>query len=341
MTMPNFRSSYRLLACVCGFSLLAFALPLPAGAQDRDARLRRLENEIETLSRAVYKGETPPSGSLAVGENVSQASAANTELRLQQIEMDLRSLTGRVEESDFRAQQFQTQTEQVIAALEARVSMLEAAAASGVPGAVTAPAGAAGYPSYAAPPQPPQGGVSSGLQSLGDAGELTGVGNSGVMPPGAGHVLGTMPAPAQDAAPAAYPEAPPMPANDPAGLYEQAFSYLRDKNYEKAESGFRDFLSRYPQHDLAANAQYWLGESFYVRGDFEQAARAFAEGYQKYPKGSKGADNLLKLGMALAGLGKKQDACLTYAQLKKDYPNGAMPVLARAEQEMDALDCAP
>ena len=71
----------------------------------------------------------------------------------------------------------------------------------------------------------------------------------------------------------------------------------------------RSFIQRYPNDSLAGNAQYWLGETYYVRKDYNNAAAVFAEGYQKYPKGGKAADNLLKLGMALGQLGQKTDAC--------------------------------
>lgn len=313
----------------------------PAQAQNTDARLKRIENEIQTLSRAVFKGEAPPPGSVAVGDNVSPTTAANTELRLQQIEIGLRELTGKLEERNYETQQFQTSTGEAMAALEARIVALEAQLATGAAPQTTAPA----YPPYGA------GGVSSGLGPDGATdGDLTqapsyetgAVSPDEALPADESFMgqLGTLQAP-QDApaGEAAYPPAPALPVNDPVGLYEQAFSYLRDKNYDQAEVVFTDFLGRYPEHDLAPNAKYWLGESYYVRNDFERAARIFAESYQKYPKGPKGPDNLLKLGMSLAGLGKSEDACLTYGQLQKEYPNGSMPVLMRAEQEMEKLGC--
>ena len=66
---------------------------------------------------------------------------------------------------------------------------------------------------------------------------------------------------------------------------------------------------RYPNDPLAGNAQYWLGETYYVRKDYKNAAAAFAEGYQKYPKGPKAADDLLKLGMSL-GNARPEGRCL-------------------------------
>lgn len=127
--------------------------------------------------------------------------------------------------------------------------------------------------------------------------------------------------------------------DNPATLYDQAFQALREKNYPKAQQGFDGFLKRYPKDQLAGNAKYWLGETYYVRGDYTRAARVFAEGYQQYPKSSKGPDNLLKLGISLSQLNKKQEACVTFAQLEKDYRNAAAVIKQRADAEKQKLGC--
>ena len=69
-----------------------------------------------------------------------------------------------------------------------------------------------------------------------------------------------------------------------------------------------------------ANAQYWLGETYYVRGQYKNAADAFLKGYKKYKSGEKAPDTLLKLGMSLAELGQKDAACSTFNELKTKYP---------------------
>ncbi|MCB9990804.1 MAG: tol-pal system protein YbgF [Rhodospirillales bacterium] len=329
-------------------TLCAACVAAPAFAQDTNARLSRIENELQTLSRAVFRGETPPPGSL--GGSLSTGTA-NTELRLQQIETEIRTLTGRVEEQSFEDRQFRESMEQRLSDLEQRLSAIEmnGGIAGGTPmqmgqqgggmpagnnmsvgGALTAPAQTP-YPydteidglrpgDTAEPPQPGYTNMDDDVPSS--------MGQLGVLRQSGEQASTYLPAPADI-------------ANDPAGLYERAFSFIRDRDYGQAEGAFAEFLNRYPDHDLAANAQYWLGETYYVRNDFDKAARVFAEAYQKYPKGPKGPDNLLKLGMSLSGLGKTQEACVAYAQLKKEYPSQSVPVLMRAEQEMERLKCAP
>ncbi len=130
-----------------------------------------------------------------------------------------------------------------------------------------------------------------------------------------------------------------LPTENAAALYDASFQALRDQKYDRAESGFREFMRLYPEDGLAGNAQYWLGETFYVRGNYDEAAKAFAIGYQKYPKSSKAPDNLLKLGLSLSQSGKKQDACVTLQQLNTQYSSAAAVIRQRAEEEMKKLNC--
>ena len=99
-------------------------------------------------------------------------------------------------------------------------------------------------------------------------------------------------------------------------------------------------MQKNPTDVLAGNAQYWLGETYYVRGDYQKAAVTFAEGFQKYPNSGKAADNLLKLGMSLGEMGKKPDACTALSQLITKYPGAAEDLLVRARREKEHYGCA-
>lgn len=295
------------LCTVLGFSVLSTA----AFAQnDANNRIKRLENEIETLSRAVYKGEKPqaPIG----GAGVSDATA-NIDARISQIEKDLQTLTGKVEQQSYDSQQTQQRLEALEQDTRMRLDAIEGQLRAG--GAV---------PPNNAPPLMPQ----ADMQQQPPIDPNVVIGSD--QPP--------MPSVLQ-------PEAPMGDADgtagslDAAGLYEQGFGEIKREDYAAAERSFAQFMKDYPTHALAPNALYWLGETFYVRKEYDKAARAFAEAYQKYPNGPKGADNLLKLGMSLAGKGEKDSACVALAQLRKEYPKGPEPVLKRGESESAALGC--
>ena len=79
-------------------------------------------------------------------------------------------------------------------------------------------------------------------------------------------------------------------------VYSQSYDALKAGSYSTAITGFKDFLGNYPQSPLAENAQYWLGETYYVNHDFDSAAEAFRTVLKKWPDSRKAPDALLKLG---------------------------------------------
>lgn len=290
-----------------GFVLIvSTAMPVFAQSDDINNRLRRMENEVSTLSRAVYKGETPPPGSFSSG-----ASAADTEIRIQQLENDIRDLRGKTEEQSFQIQQMRNDLDRITGDMELRLKDLEG---GGAPSGSSAP-------------------LTGDSAGGSDGGYSWGTNNTNSADTGAASGSGT-------ANSAASGQLGAFGGSDAAAdLYESAFSLLKDNNYEQAQTGFQSFMDQYPEHALAGNAKYWLGETYYVRGKYEESTRIFAEGYKKYPKSAKSADNLLKLGLSLDALGKKNEACIALRQLTKEYTTGSAPVLRRAEQEMNRLSC--
>jgi len=130
-----------------------------------------------------------------------------------------------------------------------------------------------------------------------------------------------------------------LPPGTPEEQYSFARNFLIRRDFASAETALRGFLQANPEHVLAGNAQYWLGETFYVRGNYTQAARTFAEAYRLYPASGKMPSSLLKLGMSLARLNRTEDACTTFAKLATDYPGAPSNVLQRADREHSQLDC--
>lgn len=122
-------------------------------------------------------------------------------------------------------------------------------------------------------------------------------------------------------------------------LYNDAFKLLQDGDYAGAERGFKTFIQRNPQHVLAGNAQYWLGETYYARRDYANAATAFADGYKLYKASPKGPDNLLRLGITLAALNRKTDACAIFARFNQDYPRATDLQKRRIDQERQRNQC--
>lgn len=126
---------------------------------------------------------------------------------------------------------------------------------------------------------------------------------------------------------------------DPKALYERALKDLQAGNYAGAELDFAQLLAAHPGHNLAGNAQYWLGETHYVRRQFKQAAQAFLSGYTTYAKSKKAPDSLLKLGMTLTAMGEKKTGCDAFAELGAKFPDAPPAVTKRADIERKRAGC--
>jgi len=142
---------------------------------------------------------------------------------------------------------------------------------------------------------------------------------------------------------------PPIPAAtgptggaDPAGAkaaYEAAYQSLLQQDYGAAEVAFDDFIKRYPSDSLAGNAQFWLGETHFVRGQYKPAASAFLKGYRSYGRSSKAPDSLLKLAMSLGRLGQRDEACSALGELASKYPAATNDVKSRTVAERQRNGC--
>jgi tol-pal system protein YbgF len=115
--------------------------------------------------------------------------------------------------------------------------------------------------------------------------------------------------------------------------------YLMQRDYGAAQAAFEDFLNLYPKDSLAGNAQYWLGEAHFVRGEYTAAAGAFLKGYQNYAGNARAADSLLKLAMSLDRLGQKDAACSSYSELNTRFPDAPENVKTRAKSERQRISC--
>ena len=102
--------------------------------------------------------------------------------------------------------------------------------------------------------------------------------------------------------------------------YTRAFDALKSTDYAGAITRFRDFLRAYPQSQLGGNAQYWLGEAYYVTHDYDNAAASFRAVGEQYPQSPKVPDALLKLGVTQIDQKKPADARATLKQVVQRFP---------------------
>lgn len=129
------------------------------------------------------------------------------------------------------------------------------------------------------------------------------------------------------------------PSNTPKDEFDLAQGYVQRKDYALAEEGFRAFLKKHPNDRLAADANYWLGESLFQRQRYREAAESFLNVSTKFERSAKAADSLLRLGQSLAALKEKEAACATLAEVGRKYPKASPSVRQGAERELKRVGC--
>ena len=111
------------------------------------------------------------------------------------------------------------------------------------------------------------------------------------------------------------------PEVSPEKHYQQALKkILEGSDFVAGRTELESFIKEYPQHELAVNAQYWVGEAYYGEKKFENAILKFQEVIQKYSDHPKAAAALLKQGKAFSALGDTGNAVTTWKQLIKTFP---------------------
>ena len=114
-------------------------------------------------------------------------------------------------------------------------------------------------------------------------------------------------------------------------LYAKGYKQYSIDNQEGARDTFDQFLSKYPDDALAANALYWKGETYYSEKDYAQAILTFKEVTGRFPKHHKAPAALLKIGMAYDKVGDRDNAIFYLRALVDDFPKSDESALARKE----------
>jgi tol-pal system protein YbgF len=288
----------------------------------------------------------------------AQSDDVDPELRIQQLENQLRQLTGQNEELQYRNRQ-----------LEERLRLLQGSAQGAPAGlqpnvAVASPVQPnpsvrqpQAQPPYQAPYEPqiaapapivqePTGLPSQGRRR-GDAFDP----NQNPNAPGAPQALGGGQLPIPTEAPigapggraAADPNAPGVatapPSQTPKDEFDLGIGYMQRRDYALAEETLRNFVQRYPRDPLIADSQYWLGESFFQRQLYREAAESFLAVTTKFDKSAKAPDALFRLGQSLAALKEKEAACAAFGEVTRKYPRASAGVKAAVDREQKRVKC--
>ncbi len=121
------------------------------------------------------------------------------------------------------------------------------------------------------------------------------------------------------------------------GIPEQGWAIFqaaqRDRslgNADLARQGFKEFLDKYGQSDLAGDAMYWLGELDYADRLYADALAQFQAMLARFPNSQLAAAAQLKAAYCQLEMGKTQEGRQGLQQLIARYPNSDEAGLARA-----------
>ncbi|KQM62759.1 hypothetical protein ASE75_14170 [Sphingomonas sp. Leaf17] len=280
-------------------ALLASAAMMPAAAQAQsvEGRVGKLESEMRAVQRKVFPNG---GGQLVLPDIVATptpagpgpgvpATSAVTDLtqRVSSLEQQLATMTGQIEQNQFRARQIEESFAAYKRATDERLKALEGAA------------------------RPAPTAAEAGDTSDSDVSDDT----SPARP-----VARPTTTPASTAGPGAVAGIE-KPSTGDAGEDEYMYGYRlwAAKKYPQAEAQLKSVVAKYPKHKRASYAQNLLGRAYLDEGKPSLASIAFYDNYKKMPDGERAPDSLLFLGQALTKLNKPADACKVYTELTDVY----------------------
>jgi TolA-binding protein len=144
----------------------------------------------------------------------------------------------------------------------------------------------------------------------------------------------------------APPPAPAGPPGPPAGvsaesLYASAMGDKDKGNYDLAMQGFTDYLKYFGETATAPNAQFYIGEIHYRRGDLDAALRAFDLVLEKYSENNKTLDAMFMKGLTLVKMGQRNRGAEEFWALIDRSPTSELAAKARAQLKSLGLSPLP
>ena len=247
--------------------------------------------------------------------------AADLILRLDRLEADNRRLTGQVEELRFKLERVESEFRRFQTDTDSRFRDGGARA--------PAPGSAPVAPPAVAPPA--TGRRSDAVDPTASPGAR---GAPRPLTPGAAQPIDVTQAPRPVAPPPAAPT-----GTDAKAQYDFAKSLYDQGDLERSETAFRDFLSAHGRDRRAADALFFLGETYFRRTRYREAAEQFLAVTSRHSNAPRAPEAMLRLGVSLNALGAQPEACATLAQVPKKYPKASAAVKAGAERERIRAQC--
>jgi len=126
----------------------------------------------------------------------------------------------------------------------------------------------------------------------------------------------------------------------PREQFNTAVEAYKAGQYADAEAQFKAFLTANPTHARAADATFYLGETYLQRSRPREAAEQYLKLSTDFSKSAKAPEGMMRLGQSLAMLGNNEQACATFAEVGKRYPTASSFVRKSVDREMQSHHCS-
>ena len=239
----------------------------------------------------------------ASAQNTDQPVMATLVIQVQELQDEVRNLRGQFEEQSRELENLKRRQRDQYLDLDQRLSDVR----NSQPVITGGPPGTAATSAQGSTLNPPAEDVPEVREPLTTGSSVTGIGQ-----------------------PLAQSQTPASTAAEEKAAYDRAFQALKDLRYADAAEKFQSFLDIYPNSEYSDNAQYWLGESYYVTRNYDIALTAFQELMDRYPESPKVPDALLKMGYTHYELKQWDRARAALTQVQESYPDTTLARLAES-----------
>jgi tol-pal system protein YbgF len=128
------------------------------------------------------------------------------------------------------------------------------------------------------------------------------------------------PAPAPTPSPTSEPEKPTVPPELVGSAYDSAMRELNSGDQDEAIQSFRNYLHENGSSPYADDAQFWIGESYFRKGQYHRAIIEFNQVSINYGSGDRAPAALLRQAEAFRIVGDRVDARLSLQKVINRYP---------------------
>ncbi len=114
-------------------------------------------------------------------------------------------------------------------------------------------------------------------------------------------------------------------------MYNAALSKYHEGLLSTAQTAFQGFLDAHPNHTLAPDAHFWLGDIYQQQGDTTRALAQFKLIPSNFPTASKASDAMYRIALIDVARKHTKDAKALLQRIINTYPGSDAANLAQAE----------